>query len=69
MFIESLIFRAVMVEYENGNIKLLSAKDVAQREIVAKRLLTPEKSDETFRGVKRVCTKNFLEGIFLFFTL
>lgn len=43
-----------MVENENGNVLLLKADNLATREVIAKRLLTPEKSDDTFKGVKRV---------------
>lgn len=43
-----------MVENESGNIMLLKADSLATREVIAKRLLTPEQSDDTFKGVKRV---------------
>lgn len=44
-----------MVENESGNILLLKADSLATRQVIAKRLLTPEQSDYTFKGVKRVC--------------
>ncbi|XP_046999760.1 DNA-directed RNA polymerase I subunit RPA1 [Schistocerca americana] len=45
---------AVSVEHEDGSISRISAQDAAQRENIAKRLLTPVEKSGSFKGVKYV---------------
>ncbi|XP_047107758.1 DNA-directed RNA polymerase I subunit RPA1 [Schistocerca piceifrons] len=49
-----LLEYAVSVEHEDGSISRISAQDAAQRENIAKRLLTPVEKSGSFKGVKYV---------------
>lgn len=48
------IFRAVMVEFEDGSITRINPRNQTQQESLLKRLLTPDDGGDGYKGVKMV---------------